>query len=182
VYDESETIDLETIPLNGGALIKVLELSVDPYFRGRMRDPSVKSYSPPFTLGQPLEGNGVGVVLRSENSKLKTGDHITGTLRMFSTCSRPFWSFDLHTAAHQHYFAATNIDNILIINNPYNLPWSNFIGVLGMPGNTNTSHLPFFSPDHCRRNNRLRCMEGICTSEKGGSRYFVFKSFFSFIP
>ena len=45
VYDESQTIDLETAPLNGGFLTKVLALSIDPYMRGRMREPSKKSYS-----------------------------------------------------------------------------------------------------------------------------------------
>ena len=37
VYDESETIDLENVPLNGGFLVKVLVLSMDPYLRGKMR-------------------------------------------------------------------------------------------------------------------------------------------------
>lgn len=89
VYDESETIDLENVPLNGGILIKALEVSIDPYFRGRMRDPTIKSYSPAFALGKPLESGGVGIVIRSENAKFKPGDHITGTLRMIL--------FDVHT-------------------------------------------------------------------------------------
>ena len=42
VYDESETIDLDNVPLNGGYLLKVLCVSIDPYMRGRMRDS--KSY------------------------------------------------------------------------------------------------------------------------------------------
>ena len=37
IYDESETIDLEHVPLNGGFLLKTLALSLDPYMRGRMR-------------------------------------------------------------------------------------------------------------------------------------------------
>ena len=45
VYDESETIDPDTVPLNGGFLVKTLVLSVDPYLRGKMRDPGVESYS-----------------------------------------------------------------------------------------------------------------------------------------
>ena len=45
VYDESQTIDLDTVPLNGGFLVKVLVLSIDPYMRSKMRDPSVKSYT-----------------------------------------------------------------------------------------------------------------------------------------
>ena len=45
VYDESQTIDLDNVPLNGGVLVKTLVLSVDPYMRGRMRRPEIKSYS-----------------------------------------------------------------------------------------------------------------------------------------
>jgi NADPH-dependent curcumin reductase CurA len=36
VYDDANTIDLETVPLNGGFLLKTLVLSIDPYMRGRM--------------------------------------------------------------------------------------------------------------------------------------------------
>lgn len=50
---KTETIDLDTVALNGGLLVKTLYLSVDPYFRGRMRDASIKSYTPAFTLGEP---------------------------------------------------------------------------------------------------------------------------------
>ena len=47
MYDTTEKIDLETVVLNGGILIKTLELSIDPYIRGRMRAlvPENKSYS-----------------------------------------------------------------------------------------------------------------------------------------
>lgn len=44
VYDTSEMIDVEKVPLNGGILVKVLQLSIDPYMRNRMREPSKKSY------------------------------------------------------------------------------------------------------------------------------------------
>jgi hypothetical protein len=53
VYDTTRTIDLERVALDGGVLVKLLDLSVDPYLRGRMRSPEVKSYSPPFALGAP---------------------------------------------------------------------------------------------------------------------------------
>lgn len=39
VYDKSQTIDLDTVLLDGGVLVKTLYLSVDPYLRFRMRDP-----------------------------------------------------------------------------------------------------------------------------------------------
>ena len=45
VYDTTEMIDLETVVLNGGILIKTLELSIDPYIRDRMRAKEAKFYS-----------------------------------------------------------------------------------------------------------------------------------------
>lgn len=54
VYEpDAESIDINTVPLNGGVLLKTLYVSVDPYTRSQMRDPSVPSFSPPFTIGQP---------------------------------------------------------------------------------------------------------------------------------
>ncbi|PPR08272.1 hypothetical protein CVT24_001112 [Panaeolus cyanescens] len=119
VYDTTQKIDLDNEPLNGGFLVKVLELSVDPYMRGRMRHPSKKSYSPPFTLGAPLNGFGVGVVLRSEHADVKVGDHLYG------------FAFD-----HAQYFIRKTLDGLEKLDNPNNLPWSYFVGVLGMPGKT----------------------------------------------
>ena len=46
VYDASGTIDLDTVQLPpNSVLIKVLVLSIDPYIRGRMRDPKIPSYA-----------------------------------------------------------------------------------------------------------------------------------------
>jgi hypothetical protein len=46
VYDTTEMIDLQTVVLNGGILIKTLELSIDPYIRDRMVPaPEIESYS-----------------------------------------------------------------------------------------------------------------------------------------
>ena len=36
VYDDTPTIDLDTVSLDGGILLKMLVLSVDPYLRRRM--------------------------------------------------------------------------------------------------------------------------------------------------
>jgi hypothetical protein len=45
VYDTSQKIDLETVSLNGGFVVKTLVLSIDPYMRGRMRAAEEKSYA-----------------------------------------------------------------------------------------------------------------------------------------
>ncbi|KAF7336156.1 NAD(P)-binding protein [Mycena venus] len=68
VYDPSQTIDIEAEPLNGGFLLKTLVLSIDPYLRNRMQKPEEKPNLPPFQIGAPLEGIGIGVVLRSESA------------------------------------------------------------------------------------------------------------------
>ncbi len=49
-------------------------MSVDPYMRGRMREG--KSYVPPFALGEPLEGDAIGVVMASRSPRYKAGDHV----------------------------------------------------------------------------------------------------------
>ncbi|KAF9445123.1 alcohol dehydrogenase [Macrolepiota fuliginosa MF-IS2] len=118
VYDESESIDLEAVDLNGGFLVKTLLLSVDPYFRGRMRDPTIQSYVPAFVVDQPLNGYGVGVVLRSEHPDAKAGDHIYGIFQ------------------HQQYTIYPNLVDVNVIENKYGLPLSAFIGPVGMPGKT----------------------------------------------
>ena len=46
VYDESQTIDLETLPVPDGAfVVKTLYVAIDPYMRGQMRQAEVESYS-----------------------------------------------------------------------------------------------------------------------------------------
>ena len=44
VYDDKDTIDPDTVALNGGVLLKVLFLSIDPYLRGRMQPSNSSSY------------------------------------------------------------------------------------------------------------------------------------------
>jgi hypothetical protein len=118
VYDTKETIDVQTVELKGGFLVKTLELSVDPYMRGRMREATPGSYAVSFTLGEPVNNYGVGVVIRSEFSGVRAGDHVYGFL--------PF----------QQYVIQNNLDRLKILENPHNLPWLTFVGVLGMPGQT----------------------------------------------
>jgi len=81
VYDTSETIDLESVALNGGILVKTLVVSVDPYFRGRLRSPENKSYNEAFVLGETISSYSVGVVLRSETPDVEVGEHLVGHFR-----------------------------------------------------------------------------------------------------
>lgn len=57
---------------DGQVRVRNLFMSVDPYMRGRMND--VKSYVPPFRLGEPLEGGAIGTVTESRSPDLAQGD------------------------------------------------------------------------------------------------------------
>jgi NADPH-dependent curcumin reductase CurA len=74
-HDNFQLIDLPQEPLRDGQLrVKNLFLSVDPYMRGRMND--VKSYTPPFQIGEPMSGGAVGEVIESKAEGFATGDKI----------------------------------------------------------------------------------------------------------
>ena len=115
---EAREFDLETVPPKGGITTQNFYISYDPYQRGRMREPSKKSYTPPFELGKPITNFAVGRVLRSSNEKFKEGDVVVGMLGM------------------EEYSVATEADMLRKLDNPYNLDPKLFVGALGMPGLT----------------------------------------------
>jgi len=74
-----ELADLPATALADGEVrVRNSWLSVDPYMRGRMND--VKSYVPPFALGEPMTGGAVGEVVESCADGLKPGDKVTHML------------------------------------------------------------------------------------------------------
>lgn len=101
-------------PSDGMVQVQNLFMSVDPYMRGRMRD--VKSYIPPFALGEALQGHAVGQVVASGDTGFVAGDIV---LHMFG------WREALSAPA----IAFTKIDT-------HGLSPSVFLGPLGMPGMT----------------------------------------------
>ncbi|KAL1694272.1 hypothetical protein GGG16DRAFT_47669 [Schizophyllum commune] len=117
VYDDKDTIDPDTVALNGGVLLKVLFLSIDPYLRGRMQPSNSSSYIPSFELGQPLANLGVGLVVRSEDKGFKAGDHVFGFI--------PFQQYTVVPGA-----------SLRVLPNTHNIPWSVYVGSAGMPGVT----------------------------------------------
>ncbi|KAG6882564.1 hypothetical protein C0992_011330, partial [Termitomyces sp. T32_za158] len=62
-----------------------------------------------------LTGYGVGVVIRSEYAKVKRGDHMYGML------------------THEEYSIHKDDEGMTVLKNEHNLPWSLYVGVLGMP-------------------------------------------------
>ncbi|KAL0950135.1 hypothetical protein HGRIS_010131 [Hohenbuehelia grisea] len=119
VYDATQAVDLDGVPLGGGILVKTLVLAISPYMRGKMRPAHIKSYTPPYDLNEPLYGYGVGVVLRSEDPGFKKGDHVfTENLR------------------HEEYTVIQNPNDCEIVFNDVGLPWPIYVTAAGMPGMT----------------------------------------------
>ena len=73
--DNFALIDLDQSSLGDDEVrIENQWLSVDPYMRGRMND--VKSYTPPFAIGEPMQGGAVGKVVESRSDQFKEGDMV----------------------------------------------------------------------------------------------------------
>lgn len=102
-------------PGDGEVVVENRFMSVDPYMRGRMND--VKSYVPPFQIGEVLAGGAVGEVVESKSPDVAVGDLVTHNLG---------WREVSVVPADQTQPAAT-VEGV---------PLSANLGVLGMPGLT----------------------------------------------
>lgn len=122
---KAATFNLDRQLGQGEFILKLLVLSVDPYMRGRMRDPSVKSYAPAFELNKPMTGDTISVVVKSNNPDFKEGDFVAG-----KTAQGVFEEYTLVTK--------DLISGYKLRNEPKEtgLPITNYLGVLGMPGMT----------------------------------------------
>ncbi|MEV5714531.1 NADP-dependent oxidoreductase [Amycolatopsis mediterranei] len=114
-HDNFEIVDTE-VPTagDGQILVRNLIMSVDPAMRGRMKD--VKSYAPPFQVGEVMSGGAVGEVVESHVDDVKPGDHV------------------LHQAGWRTH-AVLDAGRYVKVDGAA-APLSTYLGVLGMPGLT----------------------------------------------
>ncbi len=103
-------------PQDGEIATRIVWMSVDPYMRGRM-NPNVKSYIPPFSLDEPLDGGAVSQVIASRHKDFSVGDYVVG----FNGGWRDHW------VGKPEMFQKVD---------PAMAPLSAYLGVLGMPGLT----------------------------------------------
>ncbi|MGW3999725.1 NADP-dependent oxidoreductase [Amycolatopsis sp. NPDC004772] len=114
-HDNFEIVDTEVpTPGDGQILVRNLVMSVDPAMRGRMKD--VKSYAPPFQVGEVMSGGAVGEVVESNVDDVKVGDHV------------------LHQAGWRTH-AVLDAGRYVKVDGA-TAPLSTYLGVLGMPGLT----------------------------------------------
>ncbi|PYH45037.1 MDR family NADP-dependent oxidoreductase [Aspergillus saccharolyticus JOP 1030-1] len=124
---EQREIDLNQQLPPDSVLTKNLYASLDPYMRGRMREPSVKSYSPPYSLGEPITAYSIGQVIRSENPKYKTGDIIWCILKV-----------EEYSVVSKEQLAWPHTEKLNVVPG---LPLSHYASILGMTGLTAYSSL-----------------------------------------
>ena len=101
-------------PGPGEVQVRNTWMTVDPYMRGRMND--VRSYTPPFQIGEALQGGAVGEVTHSNDPSLKPGDLVQSF-------------FGWREAFNAPAAAVQKLDT-------HGLPPQAFLGVAGMPGMT----------------------------------------------
>ena len=106
-------------PGDGGVLVKVQFLSLDPAMRGWMNEG--KSYIPPVALGEVMRAGGVGVVHASRNPGFAVGDHVLGNPGV-----QQYWNL---SADEVRRSGPQKID--LQLGTP-----TQWLNVLGMPGMT----------------------------------------------
>jgi NADPH-dependent curcumin reductase CurA len=113
-----ESFRLEEVPMpelpQGGLLLRVLYLSLDPYMRGRMDER--KSYAKPVGLGEVMTGESVCEVIASDQAGYAAGDIVLAPTG---------W----RTHAASSGAALRKLD-------PAAAPITTGLGVLGMPGFT----------------------------------------------
>jgi NADPH-dependent curcumin reductase CurA len=101
-------------PAKEEILVKSNYISVDPYMRNRMN--SFKSYVAPYEVGQVIEGDATGSVIRSKSDRFKEGDIVKGS-----------WGWQENAIVKE---------NSLTRINPELAPESAYLGVLGLTGLT----------------------------------------------
>ncbi len=94
-------------PDDGEVTVRNSFLSVDPYMRGRMDD--VKSYLPPFKVGEVMDGGAVGEVVESRAPELSAGDtvlHLKGWREHATGMAAEFRKVDASAASPSAYLGA----------------------------------------------------------------------------
>lgn len=97
-------------PADGQILLRNFYHSLDPYMRPRMTE--MDSYTPPFEVGQIMDGGGMGVVVESRHPDCQPGDVVMGMLQ---------WA----------EYQAADVGGFMRKIEPGVAPWKDYLGVLG---------------------------------------------------
>lgn len=88
-------------------------------------------------LYSSIDGFAIGKVIRSENPQVKAGTHVYGNLGeclVHDFIKKPAFTVRYCVAEYQNYNILKKLGDLRVIDNKEKLPWSTYLGVLGMPG------------------------------------------------
>ena len=110
----AENFELATVTLSepgpGEVQVRNSWMTVDPYMRGRMND--VRSYTPPFQIGEALQGGAVGEVVASNDPGFKVGELVQsffGWREAFNAPGAAVQKLDTHGLPPQAFLGATGM-------------------------------------------------------------------------
>lgn len=106
---------------DGGITTRNHYFSYDPYQRGRLRSPDIKSYAQPYSIGEPITNAGIASVILSKNSGFAPGDVVISPYLRFE-------EYGIYTGSE---IQTLKFRKLL---NPYHLDPKIFLGALGMTG------------------------------------------------
>ncbi len=113
----ADNFELATVTLSdpgpGEIQVRNSWMTVDPYMRGRMND--VKSYVPPFQIGEALQGGAVGEVLASNDPAFKPGETVQsffGWREAFNAPAAAVQKLDTHGLPPQAFLGATGMPGL----------------------------------------------------------------------
>jgi NADPH-dependent curcumin reductase CurA len=119
---ESSDFDEFAAPPKKGFTTRNLYAAFDPTQRTLMRDPAIKSYSPPMQLGQPVTAvTAIGRVLKSDCDKFKVGDLVLYWM----------WPTESYSAVPEEL-----VDSVQLLMPTSGVPLTAYLGALGMTGLT----------------------------------------------
>ncbi|SJX62014.1 related to alcohol dehydrogenase [Sporisorium reilianum f. sp. reilianum] len=119
----STELDLDSVALDGGVLLRNIAVSLDPTMRNRMKGNN-GYFSPPYVVGKPVTAIGIGEVVRSEVDGFAPGDIVYA----WSTGIEEYTLHPAVAAATFRKFDAAQLANGLSI--------TTYLGAAGMAGMT----------------------------------------------
>ncbi|ETS84943.1 hypothetical protein PFICI_02968 [Pestalotiopsis fici W106-1] len=126
ITTEQAAYDANVATPADGIVVQSLYSSFDPYMRGRMRDPAIKTYNNPYPINGVIDSRSIAKVLRSNNAQFPEGEIVIGRLPI------------------QEYVAVEGepLKTLKKLKNPLGIEDIRvFLGALGMPGLTAYSSL-----------------------------------------
>lgn len=130
ITEANFTVETKSLPdlTDGDVLLETLELSPDPYMRGRMTGVD-NFFVPQLPLGETIQGFGVARIVKSRNPAYSEGDVVYGSIEW---ADRAIW----RQTGGDDVSKVSGGDNGLLPVSTYAKPYARALDVIGITGLT----------------------------------------------